>query len=124
MRKPLFCRLGWHRSTFMDSAGFVGAMRCNLCLDWIDKEAGADVDAFRQAVSSGEITFKPDTSKCWESHDGIIQRAHEHATDGSIVPEEGEILVRLVDCKECGNAVAVKVGSTETVTNCSEHSGG
>lgn len=88
MRKPLLCRLGWHRSTFLDSAMFVSAMRCNHCNEWIDKEAGADVDAFREAVSSGKVKYQPDTTKCWDSHDGTIQRPHQHATDGSIIPEE------------------------------------
>lgn len=61
-------------------------MRCNHCNAWIDKAAGADVDAFRQAVSSGELTYNPDITKCWDSHDGTIQRPHRHATDGSIIP--------------------------------------
>lgn len=86
-RKSLFCWLGWHRSTFYDSAGFVGAARCNGCLKWIDEAAGADVEAFRHAVTSGEVRYAPDTTRCWDSHDGTIQRAHDHATDGSIVPE-------------------------------------
>ena len=88
--KRLLCRLGWHRSKFLDSAGFVSAMRCNYCNAWIDKEAGADVENFRRAVSSGEVQYKPDTSKCWDSHDGTIQRPHSHATDGSIIPEAVE----------------------------------
>lgn len=52
------CRLGWHRSQFLDSTMYVSAHRCNLCLDWVDPAQGAEVDRFRKAVSNGEIRFK------------------------------------------------------------------
>lgn len=56
-RIPLWCQLGLHTETFLDSALFTMARRCSLCGQWLNPKAGAQVEAERKLF--GEITFWP-----------------------------------------------------------------
>ena len=48
-----WCRQGFHGSTFIDGARFTSAKRCNHCLEWVDPDEGARVDAEREYWSNG-----------------------------------------------------------------------
>ena len=52
-RHPWLCGLGIHTSTYVDSAMFSSASRCNHCGEWLDPEEGSLVDRERELWSAG-----------------------------------------------------------------------